>query len=109
MIHPKRIREGHVNSIIRMLLPMVAKIVISSLSLHAKDTWFKAAEMKIRKGADRKLKLETTRREIIGNDSGHETTNLAKIVKYKKVMGWHYRGRCLSGADRRRYLERDIR
>lgn len=55
-------------------------------NLQAKDTWFKAAELMIRKGADRKLKLETTRREIIGNSSDTETATLAKTAKYKKVV-----------------------
>jgi len=51
---------------------------------QAKDTWFKAAELMIRKGADRKLKLETTSREIIGNRS--DASTLAKTAKYKKVV-----------------------
>ncbi len=50
----------------------------------AKDTSFKAAELMVRKGAHRKLKLETTRRETIGNRS--DAVTLAKTAKYKKVV-----------------------
>ena len=50
---------------------------------QAKETWFKAAELMIRKGADRKLKLETTRRENLANRSGPETV---KTAKYRKVV-----------------------
>lgn len=50
---------------------------------QAKETWFKAAELMIRKGADRKLKLETTRRENLANRSGPETE---KTAKYRKVV-----------------------
>lgn len=53
---------------------------------QAKDTWFKAAELMIRKGADRKLKLETTRREKIANNSETETTTLMKTAKYRRVV-----------------------
>ena len=52
---------------------------------HAKDTWFKAAEMMIRKGADKNLKLETTRRETIVSRS--ETDEMrSKTAKYRKVV-----------------------
>lgn len=51
---------------------------------QAKDTWFKAAELMIRKGANRKLKLETTRREFIGNSS--DAATVAKTAKYKKIV-----------------------
>ena len=50
---------------------------------QAKETWFKAAELMIRKGADRKLKLETTQRETIANRSEAETV---KTAKYQKVV-----------------------
>ena len=53
-------------------------------NLQVKDTWFKAAELMIRKGADRKLKLETTRRETIGKDSDAESTALLKTAKYER-------------------------
>ena len=53
-------------------------------NLQVKDTWFKAAERMIRKGADRKLKLETTRRETIGKDSDAESTRLLKTAKYER-------------------------
>ena len=53
---------------------------------QAKDTWFKAAEFMIRKGADRKLKLETTRREKIGNRSEAETDALRRTAKYRRVV-----------------------
>ena len=50
---------------------------------QVKDTWFKAAELMIRKGADRKLKLETTRRERFGKDSDQESM-LLKTAKYER-------------------------
>ena len=53
---------------------------------QAKDTWFKAAEFMIRKGADRKLKLETIRRERIGNRSEAETDALRRTAKYRRVV-----------------------
>ena len=53
-------------------------------NLQVKDTWFKAAELMVRKGADRKLKLETTRRETIGKDSDAESTALLKTAKYER-------------------------
>ena len=53
-------------------------------TLQVKDTWFKAAESMIRRGADRKLKLKTTRQETIGKDSDAESTALLKTVKYER-------------------------
>ena len=52
---------------------------------QAKEIWFKAAELMLRKGADRKLKLETTRRETIANRSEAETAALM-TAKYRKVV-----------------------
>ena len=40
----------------------------------------------IRKGADRKLKLETIRRERIGNRSEAETDALRRTAKYRRVV-----------------------
>ena len=53
---------------------------------QAKATWFKAAELMIRKGADRKLKVETTRRETIANRSEAETVSVMKTAKYRRVV-----------------------
>lgn len=50
-------------------------------NLQVKETWFKAAELMIRKGADRNLKLETTRREVIAKDSV-----ALKTAKYEKIV-----------------------
>lgn len=55
-------------------------------SSQAKETWFKAAELMIRKGADRKLKLETTRREKMANHLEAETAALVKTAKYRRVV-----------------------
>lgn len=54
--------------------------------VQAKETWFRAAELMVRKGADRKLKLETTRREVIGGGANTEHWSVAKTAKYKKVV-----------------------
>ena len=51
-------------------------------NLQVKGTWFKAAELMIRKGADRKLKLETTRQERLTNDSNAEL----KTAKYEDIV-----------------------
>ena len=51
---------------------------------QTRGTWFQAAELMIRKGADRKLRLETTRRETIRGGSGSEAQ--AKTAKYKRVV-----------------------
>ena len=58
---------------------------VSVTRYGAKDTWFKAAEMMIRKGADRKLKLETTRREKVAIGSEGEAV-LSKTAKHRKVV-----------------------
>ena len=55
-------------------------------NLQVKDTWFKAAELMIRKGADKKLKLETTRRETFANDPKAETAAPLKTAKYRRVV-----------------------
>ena len=54
---------------------------------QAKEIWFKVAELMIRKGADRKLKLETTRREKVAINSEAERTELMKTAKYKTSVG----------------------
>ena len=51
-------------------------------NLQVKETWFKAAELMIRNGADRNLKLETTRREVFANDSKMDL----KTAKYEKKV-----------------------
>lgn len=53
---------------------------------ETKDTWFKVAELMIRKGADRKLKLETTRREKVASTSEAETEELMKTAKYRRLV-----------------------
>lgn len=55
-------------------------------NLQVKETWFKAAELMIRKGADRKLKLETTRRAKLANDPEAESLALLETAKYRKVV-----------------------
>ena len=57
-------------------------------TFQVKETWFKAAELMIRNGADRKLKLETTRRERVGKDSDPESTALLKTAKYERRVAW---------------------
>lgn len=52
-------------------------------NVEAKETWFKVAELMIRKGADRKLKLETTRREKVVISSEAERSELMKTAKYR--------------------------
>ena len=52
--------------------------------LQVKETWFKAAELMIRKGADRNLKLETVRREIYKQDSDAESKRVLKTAKYER-------------------------
>lgn len=52
-------------------------------NVEAKDIWFKVAELMIRKGADRKLKLETTRREKVVISSEAERSELMKTAKYR--------------------------
>ena len=52
---------------------------------QAKDTWFKAAEMMVRKGADKKLKLETTVRESITRGEGAELPPM-KTAKYRRTV-----------------------
>lgn len=53
---------------------------------QVKETWFKAAELMIRKGADKKMKLETTRRETIANHSEAEKVALMRTAKYRRVV-----------------------
>ena len=53
---------------------------------QAKDTWFKAAEFMIRKGADRELKLVTPRCKKIRNRSEAETDALRRTAEYRKVV-----------------------
>ena len=55
----------------------------SSSTLQTQGTWFQAAEMMIRKGADRQLMLETTRTETISSESEGQTPH-AKTAKYKR-------------------------
>ena len=54
-------------------------------NIQAKETWFKAAEMMIRKGADKRLKLATTRRETIKNGPEIDSAPL-KTAKYRRVV-----------------------
>ena len=54
-------------------------------NIQAKETWFKAAEMMIRKGADKGLKLETTRRETVASGSEGDAAKL-KTAKYRRVV-----------------------
>ncbi len=53
---------------------------------QTKEIWFKVAELMVRKGADRKLKLETTRREKVGKNSEAETAELMKTAKYRRLV-----------------------
>ena len=53
---------------------------------QAKETWFKVAELMIRKGADRKLKLETTRREKVPIGSEAQQPELRKTAKYQTLV-----------------------
>lgn len=55
-------------------------------NVEAKETWFKVAELMIRKGADRKLKLETTRREKVVISSEVERSELMKTAKYGTLV-----------------------
>lgn len=52
---------------------------------NAKGKWFQAAEVMIRKGADRKLKLETTRKETFTRGSEQEAA-YQRTAKYKQVV-----------------------
>ena len=56
----------------------------STKDLQVKETWFKAAELMIRKGADRNLKLETVRREVYKQDSDAESNAVLKTAKYER-------------------------
>ena len=49
---------------------------------QAKDTWFKAAELMIRKGANRSLKLETKRRRLVGNGA----EEISYTAKYRRPV-----------------------
>ena len=52
---------------------------------QAKETWFKVAELMVRKGADRKLKLETTRRGTPAMQAARKrkTAKFQTLVKYQ--------------------------
>ena len=52
---------------------------------NTKGKWFQAAEVMIRKGADRKLKLETTRKETFTRGSEQEAAH-QKTAKYKQIV-----------------------
>lgn len=56
----------------------------SASDAQTQVTWFQAAEMMIRKGANRKLKLETVRREWV--DSGTAKSGPLKTAKYKRTV-----------------------
>ena len=53
---------------------------------QAKKKWFTVAELMIRKGADRELKLETTRREKLAINSEAESTEVRKTAKYRTLV-----------------------
>ena len=54
---------------------------------HLRNTWFQAADMMIRKGADRKLKLETGRVEQIRSAGNLSSDGVAvKTAKYRTAM-----------------------
>ena len=57
----------------------------SSSGTRTQGTWFQAAEMMIRKGANRQLKLETTRTETISSGSESQAPQL-KTAKYKRSV-----------------------
>ncbi|KAL9627313.1 MAG: hypothetical protein Q9164_007641, partial [Protoblastenia rupestris] len=63
------------------------KVVIYA-STKTTGEWFKAAELMIRKGADRHLMLETVQKETVTNpDHGaDETTTFAKTAKYRRTV-----------------------
>ncbi|KAL8842262.1 MAG: hypothetical protein Q9170_000588 [Blastenia crenularia] len=52
---------------------------------NAKGKWFQAAEVMIRKGADRGLKLETTRKETFTRGS-EQAAAYQRTAKYKQVV-----------------------
>ncbi|KAL9118898.1 MAG: hypothetical protein Q9187_004547 [Circinaria calcarea] len=52
---------------------------------QTQNTWYQAAELMIRKGADRRLKLETTRKETITKGDGSQGTT-GTTAKYKRPV-----------------------